>query len=182
MINNDFDNISDRRNLAKLFAALGYTVGAEIGVWKGWYSRVLLSNNPNLKLYCIDSWMPYDEIQSLRKLESYYQEAKRKLLNYNAIIIRKTSLEALADIGDESLDFVYIDAAHDYENVFRDVSGWYHKVRQGGIVSGHDYDFEHRYDHLAGAVKAIDDYTAINEIKFRLTKDYPPSWFFIKEQ
>jgi hypothetical protein len=37
------------------------------------------------------------------------------------------------------LDFVYIDANHEYEHVLEDVRAWAPKVRAGGIVSGHDY-------------------------------------------
>ena len=42
--------------------------------------------------------------------------------------------------ADESLDFVFIDAEHDYKNVRRDIDAWLPKVRKnGGIISGHDH-------------------------------------------
>merc|ERR1712232_91847 len=42
----------------------------------------------------------------------------------------------------ERVDLVYIDGAHDEEAVFRDVKLWSARVRQGGIVAGHDYSME----------------------------------------
>ncbi len=41
--------------------------------------------------------------------------------------------------GDASLDWVYIDADHHYEAVRRDILAWLPKVKQGGIIAGHDY-------------------------------------------
>lgn len=40
----------------------------------------------------------------------------------------------------ESLDFVFIDGLHTYEGVKRDIEIWWPKVREGGILCGHDYD------------------------------------------
>ena len=37
------------------------------------------------------------------------------------------------------VDFVWIDAAHDYEQVKRDIANWAPLVKHGGIVGGHDY-------------------------------------------
>ena len=48
-------------------------------------------------------------------------------------------MDATADFADGSLDFVYIDGAHDFKNVACDICEWSKKVRVGGIVFGHDY-------------------------------------------
>jgi predicted O-methyltransferase YrrM len=64
------------------------------------------------------------------------------------------SVEAASSFGPESVDLVYIDAAHDYENTATDIRTWLPKVRKGGILAGHDY----RYD------PQIQVYEAVNEI------------------
>jgi predicted O-methyltransferase YrrM len=46
---------------------------------------------------------------------------------------------ASARVPDSSLDFVYIDAGHDYNNVKCDLAAWAPKVRPGGIIVGDDY-------------------------------------------
>jgi hypothetical protein len=53
--------------------------------------------------------------------------------------IRTTSLEASKLYPDESLDVVFLDASHRYEDVKDDIIAWYPKVKKGGIFSGHDY-------------------------------------------
>lgn len=164
--------VKDRIELAELFYELGFTIGAEIGVFKGWYSRELLGRNPNLFLYCVDPWIGKNKV---------FEIAKNKLANYNAKIIRKTSAEALNDIADGSLDFVYIDGAHDYENARHDVFGWSKKVRIGGTVSGHDY-FDHVEGVKFGVIQAVDEYVKANDQELFVTKEeFAPSWFFINK-
>ena len=75
---------------------------------------------------------------------------------YNYTIIRKTSADALGEIGDESLDFVYIDANHDFPNFIFDLHNWSKKVKMGGIISGHDYtifSFK-KHNHVKRALDA----------------------------
>ena len=50
-------------------------------------------------------------------------------------------MEAAEDFKDESLDFVYIDANHEFRYIAEDLAEWTKKVRKGGIVAGHDYFF-----------------------------------------
>ena len=42
----------------------------------------------------------------------------------------------------EKLDFVYIDANHNYECVKEDIEHWYPKVKVGGIIAGHDFHYK----------------------------------------
>ena len=171
---------SSREHLAELFCELGYKVGAEIGVRWGGYSESLLQKNPGLKLYCIDSWAPYPGGRpSQERQERIYRRAARVLSTYGATIIRKTSMDALGDIPDGSLDFVYIDAMHDFDNVMMDIIGWSHKVRSGGIVSGHDFI----HLHGGGIIPAVEGYVRGHNItQWYITQDYTPapSFFWVK--
>lgn len=42
----------------------------------------------------------------------------------------------------ESLDFVFIDANHDYESVIRDLRAYWPKLRPGATLAGHDHTHE----------------------------------------
>jgi len=63
-----------------------------------------------------------------------------------AMIVKMTSVAAADYLLDGGLagkvDFVYIDALHDEENVRNDINAWWPLVREGGLLMGHDYGRE----------------------------------------
>jgi SAM-dependent methyltransferase len=134
---------TNRVTLAHLFSVLGFGVGVELGVERAVYSEVLCQENPGVRLYCVDAWRAYrgyrDHV-SQQKLDRFYVEASERMAKFQrATLVRKFSAEAVQDFEDGSLDFVYIDAAHDLVSVVSDIARWSRKVRPGGIVAGHDY-------------------------------------------
>ncbi len=131
---------TNRIIMADTLRELGFTVGAEIGVAQGDHAELICQHNPQLTLYCVDIWKPYGGYNEyVNRIEWYYEKAKTKLSQYNCVLVRKFSEEAAKDFADGSLDFVYIDGAHDYRNVAIDLCDWSKKVRVGGIVYGHDF-------------------------------------------
>jgi hypothetical protein len=155
--------------MAETLAELDFNFGAEIGVAKADHAEILCKANPNLHLYGIDAWAKYhgykDYLQD--RLNFFEKEARRKMEPYDFTIIKKYSMEALEDFEDGSLDFVYIDGAHDFKNVAMDVCEWSKKVRKGGIVYGHDFK---RRPHIEGGyechvVDVIQAYMYSHEIK-----------------
>ena len=56
--------------------------------------------------------------------------------------MRGKSLDALESFKDGGLDFIYIDGDHRYEGVLADLNGWRPKLREGGIMAGHDWSFK----------------------------------------
>lgn len=120
-------------------------VGVEIGVAAGDGSLTMLYFMPNLKIYCIDPWEHrdkegYEASFSQEQHDRTFEIAKTRLGTYGdkAILIKKRSDDAVFDIP-EIVDFVYIDGHHEYTQVLRDIENYYHKVRSGGIIGGHDY-------------------------------------------
>jgi hypothetical protein len=57
-------------------------------------------------------------------------------------IIEGDSADSAALVADGLLAFCYIDAAHEYEGVKRDILAWKSKVKPGGIFAGHDAQHE----------------------------------------
>lgn len=133
---------TNRPLIAQDMAALGFKLGAEVGVAAADHSEILLQNIPDLKLYCIDAWANVDGFTQFRgsTLRNWGIMAKEKLSKYpNCTIIQDVSMNAVRSFADQSLDFVYIDAAHDFRHIAEDISEWIKKVRPGGILYGHDY-------------------------------------------
>lgn len=52
---------------------------------------------------------------------------------------RQISWEAAGIFREGQVTIAFIDAAHDYESVRKDIAAWWPKVRAGGILAGHDY-------------------------------------------
>jgi len=150
----------ERDSLAELFSELGYKTGAEIGVEQGAYSKVLLSRNPGLKLFCVDAWARYSKYRDhvdQEKLDGFYKKTEERLRNYDAVLVRAFSADAAKQFKPGSLDFVYIDANHSIPYVINDIWMWGEKVRSGGIIAGHDfiqYKKENIQCHVVHAVYA----------------------------
>lgn len=158
-----------RDDLTRLFAELGFQTGAEIGVEWGRFSESICRNNPGLRrLFCIDPWKQYELYQTPQEtVDNYYAQAQKMLEPYPCWFIRTTSIEAVKLFKDETLDFVYIDGAHDYDNVLHDLAEWSNKVRSGGIVAGHDYKkykSTNAYSSAWGVIEAVNDYTFVEGI------------------
>ncbi|MRS02168.1 class I SAM-dependent methyltransferase, partial [bacterium] len=66
-------------------------------------------------------------------------------------------VEAALNYQDGSLDMVFIDAAHDYDNVRADIAAWYPKVRLGGMLAGHDYE-----ENWPGVIQAVNEFAIVN--------------------
>lgn len=131
---------ANRDDLPEFFKEMGYKVGVEIGTDKGRYAERY--GKAGLKLFCVDPWKYYEDYahqQGQERLDVICEATKERLKPYDITIIRKTSMEALADFEDESLDFVYIDGHHGFKYVTEDIYEWSKKVKKGGVISGHDY-------------------------------------------
>ncbi len=192
--------ISDmgRDNLAELFAELKFKKGVEIGVDRGQYSEVLCKANPKAQIFSVDPWRSeayepggwVDEEQKF--FDDIRKQAEEKLAPYkNCTIVPKTSVEAMKDFKDDSVDFVYIDGNHDFPSVIQDLHGWKKKLRPGGILSGHDYAYftPSKFNHVK---KALESYTrsyrmipffvagSFNVVEGEVRDKYR-SWFWVKQ-
>jgi predicted O-methyltransferase YrrM len=166
-----------RNHLATLLNELDFKIGVEVGVQRGLYSEVICRENPQMKVYGVDSWKAYvthpaeDQFKTTQNhssqetLEQFYEQTKTRLSPYkNYEIIREYSIEALNHFEDGSLDFVYIDANHEYGFVKSDIEGWSKKIRKGGILAGHDYYRVRNPGSLMHVKLAVDDYVRDNNI------------------
>lgn len=43
---------------------------------------------------------------------------------------------------DNSVGLIWIDASHKYENVKKDLDAWHNKIRPGGLMVGHDWEWQ----------------------------------------
>ena len=123
----------------------------EVGAWKGRSSAFMaveiINSGKNIRFDCVDTWqgdpneqghMEDEHVREGKLYEHFLDNMKPVEGHYNPV--RLSSLDAAAQYQDGTLDFVFIDAAHDYVNVTADIAAWLPKVREGGILGGHDYN------------------------------------------
>ena len=128
---------------------------AEIGLHKAKSANMILSNCGEL----IEEYIGVDPYQvfegSLAKTEEIgtrtYIDNLIRMKQYPQFkIIREKSVPAARVFPDKYFDFIYIDAAHNYKNVFSDITAWKSKLKDTGILAGHDYSRKHM-----GVVQAV---------------------------
>ena len=180
---------ANRGELPEFFKEMGYTIGAEIGVYKGEFTEKFCQ--VGLKMYAIDPWHSYEAAGRASKYQTrqefLYGHAQRVLVPYvDCTIIRKASMDAVCHFKDESLDFVYIDGDHSFKHVAQDIYEWTWKVRKGGIVSGHDYKANRGgiFQNINQVGPVVDAYIKAFDIKnwYLLGDgDHASSWFWIRE-
>ena len=138
-----------RLDLPELCVEMGFRKGAEIGVSWGSYITEFLEKG--IEMIGIDPWEDsdnniYRKIISIdgkygKSIDGVYKLAKERTASYGkkCKLVKKLSMDAIKDIPDRSLDFVYIDANHNFGYVAMDLASWCHKVKKGGFIAGHDY-------------------------------------------
>lgn len=177
--------VKDRMELLKLLD-LTDGVGVEVGVAAGWYSTAILNHTKLAKLYSIDRWdrpvgTPLDAAHT--STIELYAEALDRLSQFGgrSQCIRLPSDEAVTLFADASMDFVYIDADHNYEGVLKDIQIWYPKVKPNGVFAGHDYA-----GNCPGVMRAVDEFFRDNKLPLYLTECDEVnmwsirSWFTVK--
>jgi hypothetical protein len=160
-------------------------IGVEIGVYKAEHAESILRHLDIKQLYLVD---PYELYLEYEEGKSHYgvdqdplqlarREAHERLLQYDNKIswIFKKSADSLIDIPNE-LDFVYIDGNHDEIFVREDILAFYPKIRQGGVLGGHDFynGFCREHD---GVIRAVTQFSVQNNLTLQVEL---PDWWIKK--
>lgn len=152
----------------------------EVGSWKGkstaWMASNIKKSQKNLKFYCVDTWCGslehakdssiikntlYDEfLSNMRPLAGFFEP------------MRMTSIEASKLFSNQSIDFVYLDASHKYQDVKDDLNAWFPKIKLGGVIAGDDY-----IAGWPGVIKAVNEFFNERNMKFQVKGQ---TWFVSK--
>jgi hypothetical protein len=118
---------------------------AEIGSWMGRSTRALADNTIGI-VHCVDTWkgsgLEHDPWLKGKSPEWLFEQFSNNTRGCNNLrIFRMTSLEGAQRLKDmnQTLDMIFIDASHDYENVKADILAWKPLLKPGGMFCGHDY-------------------------------------------
>jgi len=133
--------------LVSIVLARRYKTGAEVGCAQGYITGRLLRQCKGLHLYAVDLWGKVGEDVEGRDtnydtwdFEDVYRRFKLYTRGYRSrmTVLRGVSWEMADRVPNNSLDFVFIDAGHNYESVRWDILAWAPKLKSRGMLSGHD--------------------------------------------
>jgi len=177
-------------------------VAVEVGVFAGKFSRTLLRTWRGRRLYLVDPWSHQrDYLDSWNAADSVHERrfllARRRLAEFGdrVVFMRMRSEGAVVNFSDGALDLVYLDANHAYQYVISDLTAWFPKVREGGLVAGHDYfdaGADRNFNPIHGVSlptrsltsygvrSAVDEFVRATRLTLNVTREKWPTWWFVK--
>eukprot|EP00927_Polykrikos_kofoidii_P074627 TRINITY_DN70658_c0_g1_i1.p1 TRINITY_DN70658_c0_g1~~TRINITY_DN70658_c0_g1_i1.p1 ORF type:complete len:470 (-),score=55.14 TRINITY_DN70658_c0_g1_i1:21-1430(-) len=150
------------RLLTEVDLALRRPVGeglvyVEVGVAYGYLARWIATKASGIvrRMHLVDTFQEYDSMQALvntltdigleecsASMEKFPYPSRRFCgpKGFQATIHHVES-ETAARLS-EDVDFVFVDAGHDYKSVMTDLESWWPRIRPGGVMGGHDFEYE----------------------------------------
>jgi len=148
-------------------------IGAEVGVMQGYHSLNILTNISNIEIfYLVDPYLgstPFDGNEDIKNLAKEVLENFKEKIRW---VYKEFEACTTQDIPD-ALDFIYIDANHNYECVKQQLISSAKLVRKGGVVSGHDFGWT---GNGGGVQKAVTEYVNTNKVSL---SEKDGDWWFI---
>lgn len=161
---------------------------AEIGSQEGLYASLINESFPDSTLFLVDLWETKDNDFYFSKrpglAENSYLVAKSRFSNIpNVSLVKSRSEDASKKFDDEYFDFIYIDADHSFDGCMNDLVHWFPKVKNGGIIAGHDWDCDPAMSEFNsfGVERAVRSFFGdrINDI-ILTCEQYHKSWILLK--
>ena len=138
---------------------------AEIGVNKGKFSKTILKLNKPRRLHLIDCW---GSIRYSSSEEKFVRKEFNDEITAGTIIINKgLSTEVLTHFEDAYFDWVYIDSDHGYQVTMAELILLDSKIRENGIIAGHDYTSRSRLRaRRYGVIEAVHEFCSAKGYEF----------------
>lgn len=164
----------------------------EVGVAWGYHAQHMLLNLPSIAYTGIDPYLSgYDKNDAFSTdvadlfrdneqsaMDRLYEAVKMELNEKfpgRAKLIREKSTDWMYKELDK-FDVIFLDGDHTFETIRKELSGYWTKVNEGGVLAGDDYDWPE-------VKKAVDEFA--NEKKLHVkflskeSRGYP-TYFFLK--
>jgi hypothetical protein len=123
----------------------------EIGVFRGEFAKQILKIVNPKELWLVEIWEGtwgsgdkdgnnHTEIINMENIYlSLYQQTKEK---NNIHVVRSKSELFLLNCEDNYFDAIYIDGDHTAEAVYKDLANSFKKIKDKGVLMGHDYHYK----------------------------------------
>jgi len=142
-----------------------FAVGAELGVQGGLFAEeTLRSWSACTRYVLVDAWRPLDNYHDRANVDQERQDklfaetlARLEPWKDKVEVCRNLTTACAPRFADATFDYVYVDARHDRVGVTVDLVQWWPKVREGGLLCGHDFVSQWEGPHLGGQDWALNE-------------------------
>lgn len=177
----------DKKIFGELVAEIKPKTIIEVGTWKGLSAinmgKHVKKNNLETTIYCVDTWLGaiefWDKFNNTEERnlllkngypQIYYQFLSNVVhngLEDTILPFPNTSENGFRYFKSKKInaDMIYIDASHEYDDVYKDVGNYINILNQGGVIFGDDYK------HWVGVRNAINDFTKQNNLHLEIIEN-----------
>lgn len=125
-------------------------VFVEVGSWLGrstaFMAVEIANSGKKIAFYAVDTWQgsPAAQYQDViaqhggSVYETFRENMRLGGVEWHVFPLIGDSALTAAAFQDRSIDLVFVDAAHDFHSVSRDVRAWLPKIEKHGLIAGHD--------------------------------------------
>jgi len=158
-------------------------VCAEFGVYKANFSYWIIKETLPKKLYLVDPyWKKYGDVFPWRKYGKTWNAFCKAVKIIQKYDIEKCSsfiidedISFLESCKDGYFDWVYLDSTHLYEDSLKELRIIKNKVKEDGLICGHDYTNNPRHKYY-GVCKAINEWLEDNKEYELYLRDNHSQW------
>lgn len=126
-------------------------VCAELGIWKGDFSREILKHLAPATLHLID----IDPVSIRIAREKFSKQISGDVVK----IHEGDSSEILLSMPDRYFDWIYIDGDHSYTGAKKDLEASHRKLKETGLISLNDYIYFGSSDlYKYGVIEAVNEF------------------------
>ncbi len=169
-------------------------VAAEIGVLRGDFSKLILKHAAPARLHLIDPWTHQerkdyardpanrgdaDHDRLFRKVKKTFG---RRIKGGQVALHRDFSANVVPGFDDGYFDWIYIDGLHTYEGVMDDLGRFDSKMKESGLILGHDFtNQENAREMNFGVVEAVEEFVGRKPYDFlAMTLEIFPTFLLAK--
>lgn len=150
---------------------------AELGVYKGSFSRSIFDWLKPKKLHLVDMWWlsgkkwGWSGESTFDAFFKVVREFEDELVNGQVEIDARFDDKFLLMMPDDYFDWVYLDTAHSYYQTSIELPILKDKVKDNGIIAGHDWrpNVDHKHH---GVFKAINEFIEKNDYEIILLDNH----------
>jgi len=136
-----------RNDMGSMLFNEGFVSGVELGVQMGYYAAEVLKQWHGCHEYVlVDLWAKQDNYFDGANVDNSIQNERLNIALASTNpwkdiigVCRNYTTACALNYADNHFDWVYVDARHDRQGVTEDMKTWWPKLRNGGLMCGHDF-------------------------------------------